>query len=101
MDRTMNSLTDFLLLLLALVAVGIVYMIGAYKVINWIMKEAVMIWNIVKSRLGEASTWKGLLSMLAGLGMALNVQQIEAITAAMVSVYVALSVILPDQFGKK
>ena len=59
-----------------------------------------MIWQMIKNRLGEASTWKGLLSVATGLGLALSGQQIEAITAAMVAIYAALSVILPDKFGK-
>jgi len=59
-----------------------------------------MFWNMIKKRLGEASTWKGILSVAAGLGLALNGQQIEAITAVMVAIYAALSVLLPDKFGK-
>lgn len=59
-----------------------------------------MLWQMIKNRLGEASTWKGLLSVATGLGLALSGQQIEAITAAMVAIYAALSVILPDKFGK-
>ena len=58
-----------------------------------------MIWRMIKARLGEASTWKGILSVLAGLGLALNGEQIDAITAAMVAIYAALSVLLPDKFS--
>jgi hypothetical protein len=59
-----------------------------------------MIWNMIKARLGEASTWKGLLSLAAGAGLALSGQQQEAIVTAIISIYAALSVILPDKFGK-
>jgi hypothetical protein len=60
-----------------------------------------MLWNMIKNRLGEASTWKGLISVATGLGMSISGQQAEAITAAMVAIYVALSVLLPDKFGKQ
>ncbi len=60
-----------------------------------------MIWNMMKNRLGEASTWKGILSILVGAGLALTGVQIELITTAMIAIYAALSVLLPDVFGKK
>ena len=59
-----------------------------------------MLWNMIKNRLGEASTWKGILTFATGLGLQLNGVQQEAIVAAMGSVYAALSVLLPDKFGK-
>jgi hypothetical protein len=59
-----------------------------------------MIWTIIKNRLGEASTWKGLLSAAAGVGLQLSGVQIDLIAVAMVSIYAALSALLPDTFGK-
>lgn len=59
-----------------------------------------MIWNVIKNRLSEGSTWKGLLSMASGMGLALTGVQIDLIAAAMVAVYAALSALLPDTFGK-
>jgi hypothetical protein len=59
-----------------------------------------MIWDAIKARLGEGSTWKGLLSVATGIGLQLNGQQIDAIAAAMVAIYAALSILLPDKFGK-
>jgi hypothetical protein len=45
-----------------------------------------MIWDAIKARLGEGSTWKGLLSVATGIGLQLNGQQIDAIAAAMVAI---------------
>lgn len=59
-----------------------------------------MIWQAIKNRLGETSTWKGLLSMAVGIGLALNGSQMDLIAAAMVANYSALSAIFPDTFGK-
>lgn len=59
-----------------------------------------MFWEMIKNRLGEASTWKAILSLAVGVGLKLTDVQIEAITSAILAVYVALSLILPDKFGK-
>lgn len=59
-----------------------------------------MLWNMIKTRLGEASTWKGILSVATGLGLSISGQQIDLIAAAMVAVYAALSALLPDKFGQ-
>jgi hypothetical protein len=63
------------------------------------MKSALI--KMVKKRLGEVSTWKGLLSVLVGLGLTLNGEQIDLIAAAMVAVYAALSSVLPDKIEKE
>ena len=60
-----------------------------------------MIWEMIKRRLGEASTWKGLIAIAVGLGMKLSDAQAEAITTAMVAIYTALSILLPDSFTDK
>ncbi len=60
-----------------------------------------MIWNMIKRRLKEGSTWKGIISILVGFGMKLSDAQTEAITAAMITIYTALSVLFPDTFGDK
>jgi len=60
-----------------------------------------MLLKIIKNRLSEASTWKGLLSVATGLGLfTLSDLQIDKVVAAMVATYTALSVLLPDKFGK-
>ena len=60
-----------------------------------------MLWKIIKNRLGEASTWKGLLSVATGLGLfTLTDLQADKVVAPMVAIYTALSVLLPDKFGK-
>jgi hypothetical protein len=53
-------------------------------------------------RFDQASTWKGILTLLTGIGLfALTDVQKDAIAGAMIALYTALSVILPDKFGKK
>jgi hypothetical protein len=50
----------------------------------------------------QASTWKGLISLLAGLGLfTLTSVQTELIVAVCIAVYNLLSVILKDKFTKK
>lgn len=60
-----------------------------------------MIWEMIKRRLGEASTWKGLISIAVGLGLNLTGVQQEAIVTAVIAIYAALSVLLPDSFKDK
>ena len=49
-------------------------------------------------RLNQASTWKGLLSLLMAFGLfTFSDTQLDAIAAAAAAVYMALSVILPDK----
>lgn len=54
------------------------------------------LWAYIRNRLGEASTWKAILSFAVGAGLKLNDVQIELISAAMISVYAALTAFLPD-----
>ncbi len=50
----------------------------------------------------QASTWKGLISLLTGLGLfTLTSVQTELIVAVCIAVYNLLSVILKDKFTKK
>ena len=57
--------------------------------------------DLIKRRMKEVSTWKGLISILVGLGLfTLTEAQMDAISTAMVSIYVVLSLLLPDSFGK-
>lgn len=58
-----------------------------------------MFLNILKKRLREASTWKALLSLLTVFGLTLTDAQVDAIAAAGMAVYAALSLLLPDKFG--
>lgn len=52
-------------------------------------------------RLGELSTWKGILAFLVGIGLfTLTDSQTEAIATAMVAVYAAMSALLPDKLTK-
>lgn len=56
-----------------------------------------MIKRYLKARLCEASTWKGLISIAVGLGLfSCTDAQVEAIATAMVSIYAAISMFLPD-----
>jgi hypothetical protein len=56
-----------------------------------------MILSMIKNRLREASTWKGILSLLVGLGLSLNGNQVDTIAIAISSVYAAFSIITPDK----
>lgn len=56
-----------------------------------------MIKKYVVARLKEASTWKGIISILMGMGLfTFTTIQVDAIAAAMVSVYAAISTFTPD-----
>jgi len=59
------------------------------------MKSALI--KMVKKRLGEVSTWKGILSILVGLGVAMSGEQIDLVATAMVAVYAAMSAFIPDK----
>jgi hypothetical protein len=59
------------------------------------MKSALI--KMVKKRLGEVSTWKGILSILVGLGVAMSGEQIDLVATAMVAVYAAMSAFMPDK----
>ena len=51
-------------------------------------------------KLNQASTWKGILSLLTAFGLfTLTDMQSDAVASAMASVYIALSVLLPDKMG--
>jgi len=51
-------------------------------------------------KLNQASTWKGLLSLLMALGLfTLTDTQVDAIAAAAASLYIVLSVFMPDKMG--
>ena len=51
-------------------------------------------------KFGQASTWKGIISLAVALGLfTLTDTQAEAVAAAIAAVYAALSVILPDKMG--
>lgn len=54
------------------------------------------VWDYVRRRLGEASTWKALLTFAVGMGLKLNDVQIELISTAMIAIYAALTALLPD-----
>jgi hypothetical protein len=56
-----------------------------------------MILSMIKNRLREASTWKGILSLLVGFGLSLNGNQVDTIAIAISSVYAAFSIITPDK----
>jgi len=58
-----------------------------------------MFLDTIKRRLKEASTWKGIISALVTLGVfTLTETQSEALAGVAVSIYIALSVFLPDRF---
>jgi len=56
-----------------------------------------MIKKYFKARLREVSTWKGIVSIACGIGL-LNFTdaQADAVAAAMVAIYAALSTFFPD-----
>jgi hypothetical protein len=56
-----------------------------------------MILKMIKRRLGEASTWKGIISLLVGFGLSLNGNQVDTIAIAISSVYAAFSIVTPDK----
>jgi hypothetical protein len=56
-----------------------------------------MILGLIKRRLREASTWKGIISLLVGFGLQLNGNQQDTIAVAIASVYAAFSIITPDK----
>jgi hypothetical protein len=56
-----------------------------------------MILSMIKNRLREASTWKGILSLLVGFGLTLNGNQVDTIAIAISSVYAAFSIVTPDK----
>jgi hypothetical protein len=58
-------------------------------------------WDYIKSRLSEGSTWKGILTLAVGAGLKLTNLQVDTIATTMVSVYAGLSVLFPNFFGKK
>lgn len=56
-----------------------------------------MIKKYVKARLKEVSTWKGIISIAAGIGLInFTDAQADAVAAAMVAIYAAISMFLPD-----
>ena len=48
MGHTMNSLNDFLLLLLCLVLVAVFYMVWAFRGIKWIMGKLPWIYKLIE-----------------------------------------------------
>jgi hypothetical protein len=61
-------------------------------------RETEMIKKYMKARLKEVSTWKGIISIACGIGL-INFTdvQADAVAAAMVAVYAAISTFLPDK----
>lgn len=56
-----------------------------------------MIKKYFRARLKEASTWKGIISVACGIGLInFTDAQTDAVAAAMVAVYAAISMFLPD-----
>jgi len=54
------------------------------------------LWSFLRNRLGEASTWKAILTFAVGIGLKLTDVQVELISAAMIAVYAAMTAFLPD-----
>lgn len=56
-----------------------------------------MIKNYILKRLGEVSTWKGILSIACGLGLVtMTDAQADIVATAMIAVYAAISAFLPN-----
>lgn len=56
--------------------------------------------TFILARLKEASTWRGIVVLASGLGIALNPEQVAAITAAGMSVAGAIGVFTTDSTKK-
>jgi len=55
------------------------------------------LWNYVKNRLGEPTTWKAILSFAVGLGLKMSDVQMDLVAGAMIAVYAAVSAFLPEK----
>lgn len=53
--------------------------------------------NYLLARLREASTWRGLVALLAALGISLNPEQIEAIVGGGLAIIGVIGVFFPDK----
>lgn len=60
-----------------------------------------MIKRFLLNRLGEVSTYKGIIALLGVFGVAIAPDQAEAIITVCIGVYGLLSTFLPNYFGKK
>jgi len=58
------------------------------------------LFHFIMMRLGERSTWRGLVDAAMACGLVLNPDQIEAILTAGVSLRAMIAVFLPDQTAK-
>ena len=56
-----------------------------------------MVKKYILTRLGEVSTWKGILSIVCGLGLVtMTDAQVDVVATAMIAVYAAISAFLPN-----
>jgi len=55
------------------------------------------LWDYLKNRLKEPTTWKAILSFSVGLGLKMTDAQMDLIAAAMIAVYAAVSAFLPEK----
>lgn len=56
-----------------------------------------MVKKYILARLGELSTWKGILSIICGLGLVtMTDAQADVVATAMIAVYAAISAFLPN-----
>lgn len=61
---------------------------------QWLLKYVV-------ARLGEPSTWRGIIALLTAFGIAIRPQMAEAITALGLALFGAVGVAAPDRIGSK
>lgn len=55
------------------------------------------IWDYIKARLGEPTTWKGLITLLTILGVNINPEQQTAIVTVGAAIVSAIWVFAPDK----
>lgn len=56
--------------------------------------------TFISNRLGERSSWNGLVLLLSLLGVSLSPEQAEAITVVGIAIYGIVEVFLPDIIKK-
>ena len=54
----------------------------------------------LRDRLGERSTWLGIVGFISAVGIALTPEQVELVVAAGLAVWGLVEAFLPDPFGK-
>ena len=59
------------------------------------------IWDYVKNRLGEGSTWAAICAIATSAGLVMNEVQTAAVIAAALAVYLVATLFFPNVFKTK